>query len=142
MRWLVIASLPAWATPALAGHELKGRDIAAGAALYATHCAACHGSDLEGAPDWQIRGPDGVFPAPPHDETGHTWHHSNEQLFEYTKLGGQALVARMGLTNFTSGMPGFGGVLSDDQIWQVLAFIASNWPEEQAAIQAARNPPH
>ena len=142
MRLWIAAAVLACAPPALAGHELEGRDIAAGAALYAQHCAACHGADLEGAPDWKTPGPDGVYPAPPHDATGHTWHHSNADLFVYTKLGGQAVVERMGLTSFTSGMPGFGTTLTDDQIWDVLAFIASTWPEREAEIQAARNPPH
>ena len=142
MRLWIAAAVLACAPPALAGHELEGRDIAAGAALYAQHCAACHGADLEGAPDWKTPGPDGVYPAPPHDATGHTWHHSNADLFDYTKLGGQAVVERMGLTSFTSGMPGFGTTLTDDQIWDVLAFIASTWPEREAEIQAARNPPH
>ena len=84
---------------ASAGHELEGRDIQTGQALYAEHCAACHGVELEGQANWQQPNPDGTMPAPPHDETGHTWHHDNMLLFNYTKLGGEGtlLLAAPGL---------------------------------------------
>lgn len=113
-------------------------DIVRGKALYAEYCAACHGANLEGQPDWRSPGPDGLLPAPPHDETGHTWHHSDSVLFDYTKLGGKAALARQGV-DFESGMPGFGDQLSDAEIWDVIAYIKSTWPERQRAIQAERS---
>jgi mono/diheme cytochrome c family protein len=109
-----------------------------GVALYAEHCAACHGADLEGAPNWRSPGPDGIFPAPPHDASGHTWHHDDALLFAYTKLGGAETMARAGVEDFASGMPGFGETLSDDEIRDVLAFIKSRWPAEIRAAQAER----
>ena len=117
--WLPAGQV-AWAT----------NDLAQGAALYAEHCASCHGAELEGAPDWRRRGADGLYPAPPHDETGHTWHHGDRLLFDYTKLGGEGLLAASGITNFESGMPGFAEILTDDEIRDVLAFIKSTWPEQ------------
>ncbi|WP_425053803.1 c-type cytochrome [Psychromarinibacter sp. S121] len=113
-------------------------DIVRGETLYAEYCAACHGADLEGQPDWRSPGPDGVLPAPPHDETGHTWHHADSVLFDYTKLGGKAALARQGV-DFESGMPGFDEQLSDAEIWDVIAYIKSTWPERQRAIQAERS---
>ncbi len=113
-------------------------DIVRGQALYAENCAACHGANLEGQPDWRSPGPDGILPAPPHDETGHTWHHADAMLFEYTKLGGEAALAQQGL-EFASGMPGFGDQLSDAEIWNIIAYIKSTWPERQRAIQADKN---
>lgn len=98
----------------------------------------CHGADLEGQPDWRSAGPDGVLPAPPHDETGHTWHHPDGVLFDYTKLGGKAALALQGV-EFESGMPGFGDQLSDAEIWNIIAYIQSTWPERQRAIQAERS---
>lgn len=130
------------AGPARSAHELDGRDLASGEALYAVHCAACHGVNLEGQPNWREAGADGVMPAPPHDETGHTWHHDNRLLFEYTKFGGRALMEARGASGFASGMPGFGDTLTDDEIWNVLAFIRSTWPERVQEIQNARNAPH
>ena len=135
-----LLSLPAAA--ASADHELENRDLRNGQALYARECASCHGADLEGQPNWQRIGEDGVMPAPPHDERGHTWHHDNQLLFNYTKLGGEAVLEGAGITGVKSGMPGFGGTLSDDAMWDVLAYIRSTWPDRIRKFQAARNPPH
>ncbi|MGK7755947.1 c-type cytochrome [Roseovarius sp. C03] len=77
-------------------------------------------------------------PHPPHDETGHTWHHPDSILFDYTKLGGKKTLAKQGV-DFQSGMPGFGNELTDAQIWNILAFIKSTWPDRQREVQAARS---
>lgn len=113
-------------------------DIAQGEQLYGDYCAACHGANLEGQPDWRSAGPDGLLPAPPHDETGHTWHHTDSVLFDYTKLGGKAALAAQGV-EFESGMPGFGGQLSDAEIWTILAYIKSTWPERERSAQEERS---
>lgn len=115
----------------------EGLDPAQGEVLYGEYCASCHGANLEGQPDWQSPGPDGRLPAPPHDETGHTWHHPDSVLFQYTKLGGRETLALQGV-EFDSGMPGFEGQLSDQEIWTILAYIRSTWPERARAAQAAR----
>lgn len=141
MKKLLIAAL-ALPTPTSAAHELDGRDLAAGESLYAENCAACHGADLQGQPNWQTQNADGTVPAPPHDETGHTWHHDNELLFSYTALGGEAALAERGVDDFKSGMPAFGETLTDDEIWDVLAYIRSTWPERVQEVQSVRNPPH
>lgn len=129
-------------TPTFADHELDGRNISHGQDLYQAQCAACHGVNLEGQPNWQRQNDDGTLPAPPHDMTGHTWHHDNALLFNYTKLGGAQALAQRGVTGFTSGMPTFEGVLSDEDIWNILAFIHSTWPEQVKAMHATRNPKH
>lgn len=130
------------ATAATADHELENRDIVVGQTLYSETCASCHGENLEGQPDWRSPNDDGVLPAPPHDASGHTWHHDNALLFEYTKLGGKGALAARGMTDFNSGMPAFGEIITDDEIWNVLAYIKSTWPERQQKSQASRNPPH
>lgn len=130
------------ATSARADHELLERDIAAGAALYQDNCAACHGANLEGQPDWQTPNPDGTMPAPPHDVSGHTWHHDNQLLFDYTKFGGQGALAMRGIDEFNSAMPAFDGVLTDDEIWEVLAYVRSTWPPRAQEVQASRNRGH
>ena len=96
-----------------------------GKALYSRHCASCHGRNLEGQPDWRRRKPDGRLPAPPHDSTGHTWHHSDDHLFQITKLGTEAIVGG----GYKSDMPGFGDVMSDEEIRAVLEYIKSTWPQ-------------
>ena len=135
-----LLALPAVA--ASADHELENRDLRNGKALYARECASCHGADLEGQPNWRRIGKDGVLPAPPHDESGHTWHHGNQLLFDYTKLGGKATLEAAGVTGVKSGMPGFAETMSDEGIWDVLAYIRSTWSGRIRRIQATRNPPH
>ncbi|MBJ3762122.1 cytochrome c [Maribius pontilimi] len=111
--------------------------VSRGAEIYATHCASCHGADLEGQADWQTRGPDGRLPAPPHDASGHTWHHDADTLFRLTKYG----VARMiGDPDYASNMPAYEDVLTDDDIVAVLRYIKSTWPEEIRAMHDDREP--
>lgn len=112
-------------------------DITAGRDLYLNFCAACHGVELEGAPDWRTPGPDGQLPTPPHDETGHTWHHGDAFLFDYVKKGGQAVLDDLGV-RYNSGMPPFDGVLSDAEIEAILAYIKSTWPLRASEFQAER----
>jgi len=115
-----------------AGDAGRGRD------LYDANCATCHGAKLQGQPDWRTSGADGVLPAPPHDVTGHTWHHGDRVLFDYTKLGGAATLERSGVTGFASGMPAFGDQLSDTQIIDILAYIKSTWTDRERAVQQER----
>jgi len=107
----------------LAGCESKP-DVALGKKLYAQQCASCHGANLEGQPDWRKRLPNGRFPAPPHDASGHTWHHPDEVLLGITKHG---LVPPYAPAGYESDMPAFGGKLSDREIRAVLAYIESRW---------------
>lgn len=107
------------------GAEVETADILLGQRVYVEYCASCHGANLEGQPDWQTRRPDGRLPAPPHDATGHTWHHSTAQLIELTRKGVAGLVP-----GYESDMPAFEGVLTDSEIAAVIAYIASTWPQE------------
>lgn len=109
--------------------------VSEGQTLYAAHCAACHGANLEGQENWRSPGPDGRLPAPPHDETGHTWHHPDAQLFMITKLGTEAIVGG----NYRSNMIGFGDILTDDEIIAVLAYIKSRWPKDIQARHTEMN---
>ncbi|MEJ7930656.1 cytochrome c [Ramlibacter sp. AN1015] len=111
-----------------------------GRTLYAQHCAACHGARLEGQPNWRERDPGGRLPAPPHDTSGHTWHHPDQVLFDITKHG-VAHAARM--QGYDSAMPAYAGVLSDEQIVAVLSFIKAQWPrairrQQEEVDRAAR----
>ncbi|GAA6198663.1 MULTISPECIES: cytochrome c [Pseudophaeobacter] len=118
--------------------EPVGTDVAKGAALYLEYCASCHGEELEGEVNWHTPKEDGTLPAPPHDENGHTWHHGDDLLFNYTKLGGQVALEAAGVSGFQSGMPGFADQLSDREIRDILSFIKSSWPEKIREIQRQR----
>ena len=103
--------------------------VARGAAIYAEQCASCHGDALEGQPDWRLPGPDGLRSAPPHDASGHTWHHADAVLFALTKHGLAGLMDDPP----PSGMPAYEGILSDDEILAVLSYIKSTWPADVRA---------
>jgi mono/diheme cytochrome c family protein len=100
--------------------------VSEGKVVYERHCASCHGAKLEGQPNWQVRKPDGRLPAPPHDASGHTWHHPDKVLVGLIEHG----PAPYAPAGYLSDMPGFRGVLSEEQIGDVLAYIKSTWPPE------------
>jgi mono/diheme cytochrome c family protein len=108
-------------------------ELASGEKVYAQHCAACHGARLEGQPNWRARLPSGRMPAPPHDDSGHTWHHPDEVLFGITKHG---LVPPYAPPAYASDMPGFADKLSDEEIRAVLAYIGSHWSPEVRKVRA------
>jgi len=102
------------------------QQVARGQTIYAQHCAACHGSRLEGQPEWRTRMATGRLPAPPHDASGHTWHHPDSMIFGITKHG--LVPGRYAPPGYQSDMPAFGNTLSDEDIWAVIAYIKSTWP--------------
>ncbi|TVT45590.1 MAG: cytochrome c [Denitromonas halophila] len=112
--------------------------LAQGATLYAAQCSSCHGAKGEGQPNWRERRPDGRLPAPPHDASGHTWHHPMEMLFQMTRDG---MVPPLAPEGYQSDMPAFGKTLSDDEIRAVLAYIESLWPDEVKQMRAERFKP-
>ncbi|MDC7707657.1 c-type cytochrome [Vogesella indigofera] len=101
--------------------------IVRGQQVYLANCASCHGGQLEGQPNWRERNGQGMLPAPPHNETGHTWHHPDDMLFALTKYG-IAKVANM--PDYQSAMPVYEGTLSDADIVAALSWIKSQWPAE------------
>lgn len=105
--------------------------VTLGGDIYRTECAACHGPRGEGEPDWQVPRDDGSLPAPPHDGTGHTWHHADAELL--------AIIADGSLhSDPASRMPAFRDRLSPDEMAAVLAYIKALWGPEQRAYQAER----
>jgi mono/diheme cytochrome c family protein len=137
----LVAGLVAWVMAAegqnipegltFLGTPVTAEQVAIGHDLYSANCASCHGANLEGQPDWRRRNENGRMPAPPHDASGHTWHHADRPLFTITKLGLGAVVP-----GYDSDMPAFEGILSDAEIVAVLAYIKSTWPERERGFQA------
>lgn len=128
----VVWTLSNQAAPAINPSEVEM--IALGRQVYDGQCASCHGANLEGEENWREPGPNGLLKAPPHDETGHTWHHNDAYLIESIKLGGPRLPADVGI----SPMPAYDGILSDEEITAVLSFIKSQWPADILAAQSQR----
>ena len=101
--------------------------VAQGAVVYARECATCHGAKLEGAPDWKVALPDGSLPPPPHDSSGHTWHHPDSLLL--------AIIAEGGDPAYNSKMPPFRDKLTEQERQAVLEFIKSSWGSNEVEFQ-------
>ena len=126
--FLVVAIIAAmWSEGKPSADPDDPRQVALGKPIYENRCASCHGVRLEGQPDWREKLPNGRMPAPPHDASGHTWHHPDAVLFGITKHG--LVPGKYAPPSYTSDMPAFAGVLSDGEIWATLAYIKSSWPQ-------------
>ncbi|MGB0387145.1 MAG: c-type cytochrome [Ardenticatenaceae bacterium] len=128
---LVAMSMSLLLLTACGGNEptegLSPAQLAEGKALYEANCAACHGMNGEGEENWQEPNDDGTFRAPPHDSTGHTWHHPDQLLLQITTKGGKGLNSRM---------PAFEEKLTEEEIELVLEYIKTFWVPEHRQSQA------
>ena len=146
IRWVTVASTLAVAAVAGAVYLMplgkndgfidpsadEGR-ITLGKTVYAANCAACHGANLEGQANWRERLANGRLPAPPHDKTGHTWHHPDRLLIDMVKNG--LVPGRTAPPGYESDMPAYAGKLTDDEIVAVIAYIKSTWPPKVLQAQ-------
>jgi len=106
---------------------LDWEKAARGEILYQQHCAQCHGVDLKGSPTWKKPLADGSYPPPPHDSSGHTWHHSGKQLLDIIADGGDPA--------YNSKMPAFKDKLTMDEMIAILEFFKSKWGREEREFQ-------
>lgn len=128
-RFMVAAAVFAAATftACASGTEAVSEAVVErGGDLYQTNCAECHGADLAGAADWKTPNEDGSYPPPPHDSSGHTWHHPDRALIEIIRDGSDFPGSRM---------PAFGDRLTDEDIEAILEFIKSSWGTQEKVYQ-------
>ncbi|MCB0192082.1 MAG: cytochrome c [Anaerolineae bacterium] len=120
-------------TPAQAitvnAQPISAEQLALGEQMYNANCAVCHGVDGAGQPNWKIPNENGIYPAPPHDGEGHTWHHADDLLLEIIAEGGGAFSP-------TSGMPGYKDLLTEAEMVAVLAYIKTFWGPEEVEFQS------
>ena len=101
-----------------------------GQKIYMDQCASCHGVALEGQAGWRDTMVDGMRLAPPHDKSGHTWHHPDALLFKLTKYGFAAMIG----SDYKVSMPIYDGLLKDEKIIAALSYIKSTWPDDVRQI--------
>lgn len=100
--------------------------LQAGRNQYNLRCGHCHGYDGEG--ELQASAVDtlalGMQVVPPHNATGHTWMHPEQLLVQLIKQG---------VSNplFRFQMAGYGEVMTDEEIRQVIAYIRLWWTDLQ-----------
>lgn len=82
--------------------------VSTGQPLYAQNCASCHG-------DADI--PPLLASAPPHTDSGHTWHHADRLLVEWI-LDGVPLATTM---------PEWRGQLTEKEVIAIVAYIKTFW---------------
>ncbi len=112
----------------------------AGLEIFVANCAACHGVDAAGQPDWHIAKADGTLPPPPLNGDGHTWHHGDGLLYRIVSQGGQ-MFEDPRFPDFKSAMPAFGERLSHEELVEVLTYIKSLWEDKTSrglSIQEAQ----
>lgn len=114
---------------------LDSEEVTRGRAVYESFCAQCHGARGEGGPNWRRQNPDGTYPPPPHDSTGHTWHHGDGFLYRTVREGG-AFNETLG---FKSAMPAFGDRLGPQDIPAVIAYLKSLWGPREREYQARQS---
>ncbi len=100
--------------------------VALGHSLYDQHCAYCHGAALEGRTGWAGDFPTGGRPPLPLDGSAAIWRLGDRDLFDVSKFGGQPFSP----PTYRNEMPGFEGQLADADLWAIIAFVKSRWPEE------------
>lgn len=106
-----------------------------GAAVYQEYCASCHGAKGEGAPNWKRPDENGELPAPPHDATGHSWRHSDAELFEMIAKGWRDPFNKTERLT----MPPFSEQLSAQQIEDVIVYLKTLWTDDQRQFQVEEN---
>lgn len=116
---------------AVKGTRFTQEQIAQGRAYYEATCAACHGIDGQGQfPEAPLE-PDasGRYGAPPHNDAGHTWHHTDELLLRYVMEGG------FSDPDTFYPMPRFDSLYNREQAAMIIAYIKTMWTEEQRIYQ-------
>ena len=143
-RKLLVAMMFVMASPITIGRAadvlppLDPNLVKHGHALYEQYCATCHGANAEGAPNWQERDEHGELPAPPHNAEGHTWRHSDAELYEMLSKGMRDPFNKT--TRLT--MPAFADTLSPSQIRAVIAYLKTLWTPEQRSFQSEESRDH
>lgn len=111
---------------------LDSDEVVLGRQIYVEQCAACHGQNAEGQPNWKQPDSNGNMPAPPHDDSGHTWHHADGLLYEIIRDGFRDPLKP---PDSPLTMPAFGDKLNDAEIQAVIAYFKSLWSEESRLFQ-------
>jgi mono/diheme cytochrome c family protein len=111
---------------------LVSAEVVLGQQIYVEQCAACHGQNAEGQPNWKQPDANGNLPSPPHDDSGHTWHHADGLLYEIIRDGFRDPLKP---PDSPLTMPAFGDKLSDAEIRVVITYFKSLWSEESRLFQ-------
>ncbi len=108
--------------PASVPRVENAAQISRGAQLFSQNCAKCHGAQAEGGPDWENLDAVGMQRAPPLNGGGHIWHHPVPIMRQ---------VIKEGTLDRGGAMPPHEGVLTDQQVDDIIAWYLHLWSEER-----------
>ncbi|MCW1967980.1 MAG: cytochrome c [Anaerolineae bacterium] len=114
---------------------LDVRQVSRGNQLYALHCATCHGAQLQGQPNWATPTVNVVL-APPLNDAGHAWDHSDAEL--------RRSILRGSVGKDAAGnqfMPAFVDKLRMDEVEALLVFMKSTWNTQHRVRQLMLSQP-
>lgn len=106
--------------------ELDKGAVARGSILYQQTCAVCHRADRSGNAQWRTPKDDGSYPPPPHDNSGHTWHHPDDVFVS---------IVLDGVPDVPWAMPTFRGKLTEQDVLSVLEYLKSEWGVDERYFQ-------
>jgi len=110
--------------PATAVRQFDPASVARGAALFAEHCAQCHGPQAQGHPDWQSAGSQEFAAAPPLNGTGNDVKRTRAEMAATIRNGVRRKADKADI------MPAWKGRLTDRDIDDVINWAQSLWPAE------------
>ena len=126
-----IAKTSTGSTNTLASGPKNTSEVMRGRTVFKENCQTCHGEKAVGqVKNWREPLPNGKYPAPPLDGTGHAWHHPGAALLKTINMGGIAIGGTM---------PPFKDVLSDKDKRAALSYIQSLWPEKTYQMWLKKN---
>ncbi len=139
-KWIGLLILFVVPTVAIASGQPASTDpapanVAQGQQIYQQYCAACHGQQAEGAANWNKPDEKGEMPPPPHDETGHTWRHSDAMLFKMIAKGWRHPFNKTDRLT----MPAFEDALTEQEIQSVIEYLKTLWTDERRTYQATES---
>jgi mono/diheme cytochrome c family protein len=127
----LLSAATSLATAQAAAKPMDREPKTAGQALYLKYCASCHGAEGEGQSNWQKPNELGELPAPPHNAEGHTWRHSDSELFRMIADGWRDPFNRTKRLT----MPPFKEILAEQEIADVITYLKTLWSAEQQQFQ-------
>lgn len=97
---------------------------------YNKYCAHCHGWAGDGQPQITIDNAEnlGYHTVPRHDQTGHTWQHPDQLLFEVIKYGIRSPLHLYPMSPYAEN-------LTDDEIFGVIDYMKGFWTDDQRRHQ-------
>jgi mono/diheme cytochrome c family protein len=130
-----LQSLPLHPAPKKAQAQIAARSLQQGAALYAQHCATCHGADGQGLQESDALSPQGIIRIPALAGNRAVSLSSSANLVRIILAGGYAPATAGNPRPY--GMPPFVHVLTDEDIASVTTYIRTSWGNQANAVSAS-----